>query len=156
MLGLNDSCSASHGCSSQRQIHGIRRLPDQVPSFAMPQVPTRTNAIQFLSYLSTSTDWKAKYNEVADMLAETRAELDEFHTSSKELEEELIKEIDRTERAQQDLKVKVSRTETERDEWKVRFRPNGRSNGLIKHCCSPNSCLFKPLITPPLHPFNVN
>jgi len=54
------------------------------------------------------------------MLAETRAELDEFHTSSKELEEELIKEIERTEKAQRDLKVKVSRTETERDEWKVR------------------------------------
>ncbi|KAH7931114.1 hypothetical protein BV22DRAFT_1077896 [Leucogyrophana mollusca] len=69
----------------------------------------------------SSTDWKAKYNEVADMLAETRAELDEFHTSSKELEEELIKEIERTEKAQQDLKVKVARTETEKDEWKSKF-----------------------------------
>ncbi|KIK96371.1 hypothetical protein PAXRUDRAFT_138599 [Paxillus rubicundulus Ve08.2h10] len=69
----------------------------------------------------SSTDWKAKYYEVADMLAETRAELDEFHTSSKELEEELIKEIERTEKAQQDLKVKVSRMETEKDEWKAKF-----------------------------------
>ncbi|KAF9229413.1 hypothetical protein BS17DRAFT_20891 [Gyrodon lividus] len=69
----------------------------------------------------SSTDWKSKYYEVADMLAETRAELDEFHTSSKELEEELIKEIERTEKAQQDLKVKVSRMETERDEWKCKF-----------------------------------
>lgn len=71
--------------------------------------------------INYSTDWKAKYYEVADMLAETRGELDEFHTSSKELEEELIKEIERTEKAQQDLKVKVSRTETERDEWKSKF-----------------------------------
>ncbi|KAG0708982.1 hypothetical protein DFH29DRAFT_993828 [Suillus ampliporus] len=69
----------------------------------------------------SSTDWKAKYNEVADMLTETRAELDEFHTSSKELEEELIKEIDRTEKAQQDLKVKVAKTELDRDEWKSKF-----------------------------------
>lgn len=69
----------------------------------------------------SSTDWKAKYNEVADMLAETRAELDEFHTSSKELEEELIKEIDRTEKSQQDLKVKVAKTESDRDEWKSKF-----------------------------------
>ncbi|KAG1783828.1 hypothetical protein EV702DRAFT_1055738 [Suillus placidus] len=69
----------------------------------------------------STTDWKAKYNEVADMLAETRAELDEFHTSSKELEEELIKEIDRTEKAQQDLKVKVAKTELDRDEWKSKF-----------------------------------
>ncbi|KAH0838404.1 hypothetical protein J3R83DRAFT_6711 [Lanmaoa asiatica] len=70
---------------------------------------------------SSSTDWKTKYYEAADMLVETRAELDEFHTSSKELEEELIKEIERTEKAQQDLRVKVSRVETERDEWKSKF-----------------------------------
>ncbi|KAI6132729.1 hypothetical protein EV401DRAFT_1915914 [Pisolithus croceorrhizus] len=69
----------------------------------------------------SSTDWKTKYYEVADMLAETRAELDEFHTSSKELEEELIKEIERTEKAQQDLKVKISRVESDRDEWKSKF-----------------------------------
>ncbi|KAF9240888.1 hypothetical protein BU15DRAFT_87461 [Melanogaster broomeanus] len=69
----------------------------------------------------SSTDWKAKYYEVADMLTETRTELDEFHTSSKELEEELIKEIERTEKAQQDLKVKICRIETERDEWKSKF-----------------------------------
>lgn len=66
-----------------------------------------------------STDWKVKYFEVADMLAETRAELDDFHHSSKELEEELERELERTEKAQQDLKVKVARAEQERDEWKV-------------------------------------
>ncbi|KAH7883697.1 hypothetical protein F5I97DRAFT_1894882 [Phlebopus sp. FC_14] len=69
----------------------------------------------------SQTDWKAKYYEAADMLTETRAELDEFHTSSKELEEELIKEIERTERAQQELKIRVSRMETERDDWKSKF-----------------------------------
>jgi hypothetical protein len=89
----------------------------------MQPVLTRTNDIYCCSY-SSGTDWKSKYNEVADMLAETRAELDEFHSSSKELEEELIKEIDRTEKAQQDLKVKVARSEAERDEWKVRCQVN--------------------------------
>lgn len=84
---------------------------DLAPATTPPPHPS-------MSYSST-TDWKAKYCEVADMLTETRAELDEFHTSSKELEEELIKEIERTEKAQQDLRVKVSRVETERDEWKV-------------------------------------
>ena len=53
------------------------------------------------------------------MLAETRAELDDFHHSSKELEEELERELERTEKAHQDLKVKVARAEMERDEWKV-------------------------------------
>jgi len=69
---------------------------------------------------SASTDWRAKYMEVADMLAETRAELDDFQHSSKELEEELERELERTEKAQNDLKLKVSRVETEREEWKVR------------------------------------
>ena len=54
------------------------------------------------------------------MLAETRAELDDFHHSSKELEEELEKELERTEKAQQDLKIKVAKAEQERDDWKVR------------------------------------
>lgn len=53
------------------------------------------------------------------MLAETRAELDDFHHASKELEAELENELSRTEKAQRDLKVKVDRAETEKDEWKV-------------------------------------
>lgn len=65
------------------------------------------------------------------MLAETRAELEDFQQSSKELEEELEQELERTEKAQQDLKVKAAKAETERDEWKVRLlfatRPHGRS-----------------------------
>ncbi|KAF7320430.1 hypothetical protein MKEN_00827900 [Mycena kentingensis (nom. inval.)] len=73
-----------------------------------------------LSY-SSSSDWRDKYNEVADMLAETRAELDEFQIASRELEAELEAELQRTEKAQQDLKVKVARAENERDEWKGKF-----------------------------------
>ncbi|KAJ7169996.1 hypothetical protein C8R46DRAFT_1090785 [Mycena filopes] len=73
-----------------------------------------------LSY-SSSSDWREKYNEVADMLAETRAELDEFQVASRELETELEAELQRTEKSQQDLKVKVARAETERDEWKSKF-----------------------------------
>ncbi|RDB29382.1 Nuclear distribution protein nudE 1 [Hypsizygus marmoreus] len=72
-------------------------------------------------YATSSTDWRAKYNEVADMLAETRAELDDFHHASKELEAELENELQRTEKAQQDLKVKVIRAESERDDWKSKF-----------------------------------
>lgn len=55
------------------------------------------------------------------MLAETRAELDDFHQASKELEAELESELQRTEKAQQDLQAKVIRAESERDEWKVRY-----------------------------------
>jgi hypothetical protein len=76
--------------------------------------------IAFHSYPSPVTDWKAKYYEAAEMLAETKNELDDFHQSSKELEEELERELLRTEKAQQELRVKVERAENERDSWKVR------------------------------------
>ncbi|KAG6832447.1 hypothetical protein H0H92_001493 [Tricholoma furcatifolium] len=69
----------------------------------------------------SATDWRAKYNEVAEMLAETRAELDDFHHASKELEAELENELQRTEKAQQDLRIKAIHAETERDEWKNKF-----------------------------------
>lgn len=57
--------------------------------------------------------------KVADMLEQTRSELDEFHIASKELEAELESELQRTERAHKDLTVKVAQAEFERDEWKV-------------------------------------
>jgi chromosome segregation ATPase len=65
------------------------------------------------------------------MLADTRAELDDFHHSSKELEEELERELERTEKAQQDLKVKVAKAETERDEWKVCFAISNRLHRVL-------------------------
>jgi uncharacterized phage infection (PIP) family protein YhgE len=74
----------------------------------------------YRSYSSSATDWKAKYYEAAEMLSETKNELDDFHQSSKELEEELERELQRTEKAQQELRVKVERAESERDSWKVR------------------------------------
>ena len=76
------------------------------------------------SYNSHDADyWKAKYQDEADRLAETLSDLDEFQRSSKELEDELEKDLERNEKLQQELRVKVARAETERDEWKVRF-PN--------------------------------
>lgn len=73
-----------------------------------------------MSSTATADDWRAKYVEAADMLAETRAELDEFVHSSKELEEELLRELDRNEKTQKDLKDKVIAVEADRDNWKVR------------------------------------
>ena len=53
------------------------------------------------------------------MLAETRAELDDFHHSSKELEEELERDVDRAEKEKETLRVKLANIELDRDEWKV-------------------------------------
>ncbi|KIO20695.1 hypothetical protein M407DRAFT_29686 [Tulasnella calospora MUT 4182] len=68
-----------------------------------------------------STDWKQKYFEVSDLLSETRAELDEFTRTSKELEEELERDLVRTEKAEEELRMKVAKVEGERDEWKSKF-----------------------------------
>jgi hypothetical protein len=80
------------------------------------------------------------------MLAETRAELDDFHQASKELEAELENELQRTEKAQQDLQAKVIRAEGERDEWKVHYN----SWHLFLQCAHtsrPSSCLYRQHIT---------
>jgi nuclear distribution protein NudE len=48
-------------------------------------------------------------------------ELDDFQTSSRELEEELEKELAATEKQQADLRDKISKLEVEKEEWKVRL-----------------------------------
>ncbi|CUA72771.1 Nuclear distribution protein nudE homolog 1 [Ustilago maydis 521] [Rhizoctonia solani] len=68
-----------------------------------------------------SVDWETKYHEVSDLLQETRAELDEFQTSSKELEEELERELETTERQMTDLRNRVERVERERDDCKSKL-----------------------------------
>lgn len=45
--------------------------------------------------------------------------IDEFQASSKELEDELEKELSATEKQQAELKEKIKRLEAEKDEWKV-------------------------------------
>ena len=68
------------------------------------------------------------------MLTETRAELDEFVHSSKELEEELLRELDRNEKTQKDLKDKVIAVEADRDHWKVRSSVFHIRSGELTPC----------------------
>ncbi|KZV75557.1 hypothetical protein PENSPDRAFT_71925 [Peniophora sp. CONT] len=99
--------------------------PRSTTTAVMPAMDAFRNSLDD-DALSSSTcgdsvDWKSKYHEVREMLEETRNELDDFHTSSKELEEELERELQRTEKAHQDMKVKLERAEGEREEWKGKF-----------------------------------
>jgi len=99
-----------------------------------------------MSPAATAADWRAKYVEAADMLTETRAELDDFVHSSKELEEELLRELDRNEKVQRDLKDKVIAVEADRDHWKVRSSIfHIRSGELTARVVdnSPALCLYK-------------
>jgi len=68
-----------------------------------------------------TTDWKRKYYEATDLLAETKGELDDFQTASKELEEELERELQRTESEKERLRLISSKAETECSEWKDKF-----------------------------------
>jgi chromosome segregation ATPase len=69
----------------------------------------------------TLLEWKNKYYEAADLLAETKAELDEFQIASKELEEELERELQRTESEKERLRLLSGKAEKECNEWKVGF-----------------------------------
>ncbi|EKM83785.1 hypothetical protein AGABI1DRAFT_117260 [Agaricus bisporus var. burnettii JB137-S8] len=72
-------------------------------------------------YSSATTDWRAKYHEVVDMLAETRNELEEFQATSKELEAELEADLLRSDKQEKELKAKAEKAESERDEWKSKY-----------------------------------
>lgn len=110
------------------------------------------NDVEIEKYQHMKADYarlQKEREDLAEMLAETRAELDDFHHASKELEAELENELQRTEKAQQDLKVKVARAETEKDEWKVcRSVWLPMSRLMEPLYCSQSSCPFKPPITP--------
>lgn len=84
--------------------------------------------------VSYNADWRQKYLDLVETLAETRADLEEFQQSSKELEEEMTLELERTERAQQELKTKAARLESERDEWKVNSSIIVLMTGLSSFC----------------------
>lgn len=81
-----------------------------------------------LTSFPSSTDWEAKFrdseakrHELEALLDDTRLELDEFQTSSRELEEELEKDLERSEKAKLELENKVAKIEGEKDDWKVRI-----------------------------------
>ncbi|RXK36538.1 hypothetical protein M231_06197 [Tremella mesenterica] len=65
--------------------------------------------------------YRDKYRQAVDGLIETRAELDEFQASSKELEDELERELAATEKHQAELKEKINRLEAEKEEWKTKL-----------------------------------
>jgi len=96
--------------------------------------------------------------QVVDMLAKTRAELNDFHQSSKELEAELQNELQRTERAQRELQAKVIRAENERDKWKVHVAPESTPCQFtyLTLFFRISSCPFKQRTILPRLPFNAN
>ncbi|BEI94668.1 uncharacterized protein CcaverHIS019_0702490 [Cutaneotrichosporon cavernicola] len=77
--------------------------------------------IAFDSPKEEASYYRDKYRVAVDLLNETRAELDEFQLSSRELEQELEKELEATEAKHADLQERIQRLETDKDEWKNKF-----------------------------------
>ncbi|KAF5355686.1 hypothetical protein D9756_003868 [Leucocoprinus leucothites] len=72
-------------------------------------------------YSPATTDWRAKYHEIVDILAHTREELEDFQATSRELEAEMEADLDRSAKLEKELREKVGKAETERDEWKSKY-----------------------------------
>ncbi|CAO3689075.1 unnamed protein product [Umbelopsis ramanniana] len=65
--------------------------------------------------------WRNHAENLENTLSETRAALDEFQVSSRELEEELEKELQTTEKVCGDLKARCEQLKRESEEWKSKF-----------------------------------
>lgn len=64
--------------------------------------------------------YKNYAKKVEEDLAEAQYSLEEFQLSSKELEDELEKEVERTERRYKEIRIRNESMRQEIDEWKVR------------------------------------
>ncbi|KAG0365098.1 NADH:ubiquinone oxidoreductase [Gamsiella multidivaricata] len=72
--------------------------------------------------INDELEYYKKHAETLEIdLAETRYALEEFQLSSKELEEELEKEIDSTERRYNEIKIRNESQRQEVEEWKEKY-----------------------------------
>ncbi|KAI8063803.1 hypothetical protein BC940DRAFT_306887 [Gongronella butleri] len=80
-----------------------------------------TRIMQFGSVQDELDYYRSHAENLENTLQETRAALDEFQISSRELEEELEKELQTTEKAYKELKSICERSKRDADEWKTKF-----------------------------------
>ncbi|KAF7720813.1 NADH:ubiquinone oxidoreductase [Apophysomyces ossiformis] len=77
--------------------------------------------MQFNSVQDELEYYRSHAENLENTLQETRAALDEFQISSRELEEELEKELQTTEKAYKDLKARCEQFKREADDWKSKY-----------------------------------
>ncbi|KAI9278045.1 hypothetical protein BY458DRAFT_503629 [Sporodiniella umbellata] len=77
--------------------------------------------MQFDSTQQELEYWRSHAESLEETLQETRAALDEFQVSSRELEEELEKELQTTEKAYNDLKSRCETYKRDSEDWKSKF-----------------------------------
>ncbi|RCH89798.1 NADH:ubiquinone oxidoreductase [Rhizopus azygosporus] len=79
------------------------------------------SSMQFESVQEELDYWRNHAENLESTLQETRAALDEFQVSSRELEEELEKELQTTEKAYNDLKSRCEHYKREAEDWKGKY-----------------------------------
>ncbi|KAI9253468.1 hypothetical protein BDA99DRAFT_563049 [Phascolomyces articulosus] len=77
--------------------------------------------VQFNSVQEELDYYRSHAENLEATLQDTRLALDEFQVSSRELEEELEKELQTTEKAYKDLKSRCEHFKYEADEWKSKY-----------------------------------
>lgn len=77
--------------------------------------------MQFSSTQEELEYWRGHAENLENTLQDTRAALDEFQVSSRELEEELEKELQTTEKAYNDLKSRCEHFKREAESWKSKY-----------------------------------
>ncbi|WRT70183.1 uncharacterized protein IL334_007177 [Kwoniella shivajii] len=105
-----DSLSTSSG-SGNASVH-------KMPSSSTMRSDEDDEDMAFDSPEDEIAHYREKCRQSMDMLTETRAELEEFQQSSKELEDEMEQELASNEKVQGELKEKIKRLEIEKEEWK--------------------------------------
>ncbi|KAI8369558.1 uncharacterized protein BYT42DRAFT_584869 [Radiomyces spectabilis] len=77
--------------------------------------------MQFDSVQDELEYYRMHAENLESTLQETRAALDEFQISSRELEEELEKELQTTEKAYKDLKARCEQSRRDAEDWKAKY-----------------------------------
>lgn len=86
--------------------------------------------MQFNSTQEELEYWRSHAENLEETLQDTRAALDEFQVSSRELEEELEKELQTTEKAYSDLKARCEQYRGDAEEWKCKYTDSKHEQNL--------------------------
>ncbi|XAO24463.1 hypothetical protein I312_103264 [Cryptococcus bacillisporus CA1280] len=106
--------------------HPVLGLPPTMPSASVHAMPSSSatvddeDDITFDSSEDEIAHYREKHRQALEMLTDTRAELEEFQQSSKELEDEMEQELAANDKQQADLRERIKRLDAEKEEWRTK------------------------------------
>ncbi|WVO21231.1 uncharacterized protein IAS62_002538 [Cryptococcus decagattii] len=106
--------------------HPVLGLPPTMPSASVHTMPSSSATVDdednltFDSLEDEIAHYREKHRQALEMLTDTRAELEEFQQSSKELEDEMEQELAANDKQQADLRERIKRLDAEKEEWRTK------------------------------------